>query len=134
MLSVFICFIFLFLLIVLSYTLLGYIIFWGENMEKKKQQEKTQKIKTTKRTEEEKKALTKRLHIIEGQIRGISQMVEKDRYCGDLFIQLVAVEKALKSLGNQILTNHLKNCVISEIKKGNEGIIEEVIMLMKQLQ
>lgn len=103
-------------------------------MEKKKQQEKRQKIKSTKRTEEEKKALMKRLHIIEGQIRGISQMVEKDRYCGDLFIQLVAVEKALKSLGNQILTNHLKNCVISEIKKGNEGIIEEVIMLMKQLQ
>ena len=53
--------------------------------------------KSTHRTEEEKKSLTKRLNIIEGQIRGIKQMIEDDRYCADILIQLSAISKSLES-------------------------------------
>lgn len=90
--------------------------------------------KSTHRTEEEKKKLTKRLNIIEGQIRGINQMIVDDRYCNDVLIQIAAVNSALKSLGNNILENHLKNCVTNDIQNGNTDIIEEVMQLIKKLQ
>ena len=90
--------------------------------------------KSTHRTEQEKKDLTKRLNIIEGQIRGINQMIEDDRYCDDVLIQISAVEKSLKSLGNNILESHLKSCVINDIKVGNLEIIDDVMKLIKKLQ
>ena len=63
--------------------------------------------KSTHRTEEEKKSLTKRLNIIEGQIRGIKQMIEDDRYCADILIQLSAISKSLESVENSILESHI---------------------------
>lgn len=90
--------------------------------------------KSTYRTEEKKKSLTKRLNIIEGQIRGINQMVEDDRYCGDILIQIAAVNKSLQSLGNRILENHLKSCVTHDIKDGKLDIIDDVMKLIKKLQ
>lgn len=92
------------------------------------------KQRETYRTEDTKKDLTKRLNIIEGQIRGIKQMIVDDRYCNDVLIQIAAVNKALESLGNNILENHLKTCVITNIQKGNLDIIEEVMQLIKKLQ
>ena len=86
------------------------------------------------RDEKEKKDLCKRLNIIEGQIRGINQMVVDDRYCNDILIQIVAVENSLKSLGNQILESHLKSCVTQDIKEGKMDILEEVMSLIKKLQ
>ena len=67
--------------------------------------------KSTHRTEEEKKALTKRLNIIEGQIRGIKQMLEDDRYCADILMQLSAINKSIESVENAILESHVENCV-----------------------
>ena len=90
--------------------------------------------KTTHRTEEEKKDLTKRLNIIEGQVRGINQMIENDRYCADVLIQIAAANKALKSLGNQVLENHLKTCVAYDIQMGNLDILDDVMLLIKKLQ
>lgn len=90
--------------------------------------------KSTYRTEEQKKELTKRLNIIEGQIRGINQMIADDRYCDDVLIQIAAVNKSLKSLGNYILEKHLKTCVSHEIQNGNLDILEEVMLLIKKLQ
>lgn len=90
--------------------------------------------KSTNRTEEQKKELTKRLNIIEGQIRGINQMIADDRYCNDVLIQIVAASNALKSLGNNILQSHLKSCVVNDIQNGNLDIIEEVMTLIKKLQ
>ena len=90
--------------------------------------------KKTYREENDKKELTKRLNIIEGQIRGISQMIAEDRYCNDVLIQIAAVSKALKSLGNQILEKHLETCVVDNIKKGNTEITKEVMQLIKKLQ
>ncbi len=90
--------------------------------------------KKTKRTEEEKDRLIKRLNIIEGQIRGISQMISDDRYCDDVLIQISAVNNALKSLGNNILEMHLNSCVVRDIKQGNTEILADVMKLIKKLQ
>ncbi len=90
--------------------------------------------KSTYRTGEQKKELTKRLNIIEGQIRGINQMIADDRYCDDVLIQIAAVDKSLKSLGNYMLENHLKTCVSRDIQNGNLDILEEVMQLIKKLQ
>ena len=90
--------------------------------------------KSTHRTEEEKKSLTKRLNIIEGQIRGIKQMIEDDRYCDDVLTQLSAINKALESLENSILESHIATCVTYEIQSGNLDIIEEVMDLIKRLR
>ena len=94
----------------------------------------TQNRKSTYRTEEEKKKIIKRLNIIEGQIRGINQMITDDRYCDDVLIQVAAAEKALKSIGNYILESHLKSCVARDIQKGDLDILDEVMVLIKKLQ
>lgn len=89
--------------------------------------------RTIHRTEEEKKKLTKRLNIIEGQLKGIRQMLEDDRYCQDIVIQISAVDKSLKSLGNEILKNHLSTCVVADIKENNLEVIDEVVSLFDKL-
>ena len=90
--------------------------------------------KVTYRSDEEKNKLIKRLNIIEGQVRGINQMIKEDRYCNDILIQIAAVTNALKSLGNNILDRHLRTCVVREIKEDNLEIIDEVMDLVKKLQ
>lgn len=90
--------------------------------------------RSTYRLDEQKKELTRRLNIIEGQVRGINQMVADDRYCGDILIQIAAVTNALKSLGNNILETHLKSCVTNDIKEGKMDILDEVMTLIKKLQ
>lgn len=90
--------------------------------------------KITKRPEDDKKKIINRLNIIEGQIRGINQMITDDRYCGDILIQIAAVNNALKSLGNNILENHLNTCVVNDIKNDKLEILDEVMSLVKKLQ
>ncbi len=90
--------------------------------------------KSTHRTDEEKKNLKKRLNIIEGQIRGIKQMVDDDRYCEDILIQLSAVDKAIESIENAVLSSHVKNCVVYEIQSGNLDMVDDVIELFKKLR
>ncbi len=89
--------------------------------------------KTKHRTEEEKKYLKKRLSTIEGQVRGIIGMIDEDRYCDEVFIQISAVSKALKSLANEILKIHLSTCVVEDIKENKLDIIDEVMDLIKKL-
>ena len=90
--------------------------------------------KSTHRTEEEKKDINKRLNIIEGQVRGIKQMIDDDRYCSDVLIQLSAINKAIESLENVILTSHIENCVVYEVQSGNLDIIDEVMELVKRIR
>lgn len=90
--------------------------------------------RSTHRTEEEKKRISKRLNVIEGQVRGINQMIADDRYCDDVLIQIAAVNKSLQALGNSILENHLKTCVARDIQKGNLNIVDDVMQLVKKLQ
>ena len=86
--------------------------------------------KSTHRTDEEKKDLTKRMNIIEGQIRGVKQMIEDDRYCSDVLMQLSAINKAVESLENIILSSHVENCVVYEIQSGNLEIVDEMMELI----
>ncbi len=90
--------------------------------------------KSTYRTDEEKKKLTKRLNIIEGQIRGIKQMIDNDRYCADILIQMSAINKSLESVENSILESHIKSCILNEVKLGNDDSIDEVMELFKRLR
>lgn len=89
--------------------------------------------KSKHRTEEEKKKLIKRLNIIEGQVKGIKQMLEDERYCQDILIQISAIDKSLKSLGNEILKSHLSTCVVNDLKNNNLEIIDEIISLFDKL-
>ncbi len=69
----------------------------------------------------EKDALKKRLHRIEGQVRGIERMVEEDRYCIDILTQIGAVRTALESLGLEILEDHVTHCVHDALASGDAG-------------
>lgn len=68
----------------------------------------------------DKAALTKRLHRIEGQVRGIEKMVEDDRYCIDILTQIAAVNTALESLAFKILDEHVRHCVAGALTSGDE--------------
>lgn len=77
--------------------------------------------------------LVNRLNRIEGQVRGVKQMIEADRYCGDVLIQISAINKSLKSLGNEILKNHLNTCVVNDIKNNKLEVMDEVMDLFSRL-
>ena len=88
--------------------------------------------KYTKRSESEKKKIKNRLNRIEGQVRGVKKMVEEDRYCDDILIQLSAIDKSIKSLANYILENHMYGCVLNNLEKGYYEIIDEVVKLFRR--
>lgn len=90
--------------------------------------------KITKRNEEEKQKLIRRLNIIAGQVNGLQQMVTDDRYCADILMQISSTTNALKSLGNEILKNHMKSCMVEDIPKGNLEVIEEILDLVNKLK
>jgi DNA-binding FrmR family transcriptional regulator len=83
--------------------------------------------------EETKKKYTKRLNIIEGQVKGIKQMIEDNREVSDILIQIAAINKSIKSLGNEMLKNYMTDNAIKEIKKGNEEKIDEMIKLFERV-
>ena len=86
--------------------------------------------KKTKRNEEEKKQLLIRINRIDGQLAGIKKMIEEDKYCNDILIQIVAAEKSLKSLANLMFENHIYRCISDDIK--SEEIIDELTSLFKR--
>ena len=69
----------------------------------------------------DKDALVKRLHRIEGQVRGVEKMVEEDRYCIDILTQIAAVNTALESLALKILDEHVRHCVAGALTSGDEA-------------
>ena len=89
--------------------------------------------KSKHRDNDEKRLLINRMNRIEGQIRGIKQMIENDVYCDDVLIQISAINSSIKSLGRLVLNNHLKSCVKKELLQGNDLIIEEVINSFSKL-
>lgn len=85
------------------------------------------------RPECEYKALVNRLSRIEGQIRGIKNMVESDSYCVDILVQVSAVSAALNSFNKELLENHIKTCVADDIKADRYETIDELILVLKKL-
>ena len=90
-------------------------------------------MKSTHRDNETKKKLNKRLKTIEGQIRGVQNMIEDDKYRNDILIQLLAINKSIKSVSNEIFKNHLSTCVVRDIKNDDPKIIDEVMELIGRL-
>ena len=90
-------------------------------------------VKSKHRTENEKKHLKTRLNTIEGQIRGVSKMVDEDKYCNDILIQLLAINKSIKSISTEILKGHLSTCVVDDIKNDKLEVIDEVMELIGRL-
>jgi len=85
------------------------------------------------RSEDEYKSLINRLNRIEGQIRGIKNMLDNDRYCPDILIQVSAVTSALNSFNKELLAEHIKTCVADDIRNGNNQIIDELLCTLQKL-
>ena len=92
------------------------------------------RYKHTPRSEEAKKKLINRLNRVIGQLGGIKKMVEEDRYCGDILMQVAAVESALQSFGYLVLKEHMETCVVENIQAGNTQIVDEAVELIKKLK
>ena len=88
----------------------------------------------TPRGEEELRQLKNRLNRMVGQLNGIGRMLDENRYCGDILIQISAVEKALQSFGYTVLESHMESCVAEEVRNGNPDILAETVELMKKLK
>ena len=85
------------------------------------------------RSDKEYRDLMNRLKRIEGQVRGIQRMLEKDAYCTDIMVQVAAVNAALNSFNKVLLTNHLHTCVAENIREGNDEVIDELAALLQKL-
>ncbi len=80
-----------------------------------------------------KKDMTTRLNRIEGQIRGIKGMIEKDVYCDDVITQLSATQSALNSVAKILLEGHLKGCVVDRLSEGDEEVLDELLVTIQKL-
>lgn len=89
--------------------------------------------KSKERTEKEYKALINRLNRIEGQIRGIKGMVERNAYCTDILVQVAAANAALNAFNKELLANHIKTCVADDIRNGKDETIDELVAVLQKL-
>lgn len=89
--------------------------------------------KTKERSPKELRDLVNRLSRIEGQVRGIKRMVEKEAYCTDILVQVAAVNAALNSFNRVLLAEHLKTCVTQDIRDGKMETVDELVETMKKL-
>ena len=85
------------------------------------------------RTEKEYKTRVNRLNRIEGQIRGIKGMLEKDAYCPDILVQVAAANAALNAFNKELLANHIRTCVADDIRAGNDETIDELVGVLQKL-
>ena len=89
--------------------------------------------KTTDRTQDERKKLIHRLNRIEGQIRGIRGMLEKDAYCTDILVQSAAVNAAVNAFNKELLASHIRGCVARDIREGKDEVINELVATLQKL-
>lgn len=90
-------------------------------------------LKSKHREEKEIKDLITRLNRIEGQVRGVKNMVEEERYCVDILTQVSAIQAALNAFNKNLLENHIKSCVVEEIKSGNDEVVAELCNTVQKL-
>lgn len=84
-------------------------------------------------TDKTKKELISRLNRIEGQVRGVKTMIEKDIYCDDILNQIASIHAALASTGKLLLDKHIKSCVRERILSGDDEVIDEVLKTIHKL-
>lgn len=85
------------------------------------------------RSKEELKMLSNRLCRIEGQVRGLREMLNKDVYCPDILVQVSAVKAALNSFSRELLSEHVRTCVADGIRQGDDEVLDELVALLQKL-
>ena len=88
--------------------------------------------RTKERSEEEYKRLVNRLSRIEGQIRGIKGMLDKSAYCPDILTQVAAVNAALNAFGRELLSSHIRTCVVEDVRAGKEDTVDELLTTLQK--
>ncbi len=89
--------------------------------------------RTKARGEEEYKSLFNRLSRIEGQVRGVKGMVERDAYCIDIINQVAAITAALNAFSKELLGNHIRTCVVGDLSEGKTETAEELVEVLQKL-
>ena len=89
--------------------------------------------KTKHRSPEEQKSLTNRLSRIEGQVRGLREMLQKDAYCTDILVQSAAVNAAVNAFNRELLASHIRGCVARDIRAGDDAVIDELVTTLQKL-
>lgn len=89
--------------------------------------------RTKQRNENEYKDLMNRLNRIEGQVRGVKNMLDNDAYCPDILVQVSAITAALNSFNKVLLANHIESCVVEDLKSDKEGTVEELVTVLQKL-
>ena len=85
------------------------------------------------RSPEEHKALLNRLNRIEGQVRGVQQMLENDAYCNDILVQSAAISAAMNAFNREILAAHIHSCVVRDIREGHDEVVDELVSTIQKL-
>lgn len=78
-------------------------------------------------------ALIRRLNRIEGQVRGVRGMVEKDAYCTDILTQVSAIQSALNAFSRELLSNHIHTCVVEDIQNGHLEVVDDLLVTIQKL-
>lgn len=89
--------------------------------------------KMTDRTEQQRKKLIHRLNRIEGQIRGIRGMIERDAYCTDILMQSAAVNAAVNAFNKDLIASHIRGCVARDIRAGKDDVVDELVTTLQKL-
>lgn len=89
--------------------------------------------KIKERSEEEYKRLIHRLNRVEGQIRGIRGMVERSAYCPDILAQVAAANAALNAFAKELLSEHIRTCVIRDVREGKDETVDELLATLQKL-
>ncbi|UOF92795.1 metal-sensitive transcriptional regulator [Fodinisporobacter ferrooxydans] len=90
-------------------------------------------VRSSHHSEKLKTNLTSRLNRIEGQIRGVKGMIEKNVYCDDILNQISAIQSALNAVGKLLLESHMKSCVVERIQEGDTEVLDELMKTMSKL-
>lgn len=88
--------------------------------------------KSTPRSMELQADMQRRLNRAIGQLTGVKAMIEDNRYCGDVLTQLAAAESAVRRVSEMVLAEHMRTCVVEEVRAGNDEVIDEVMALMRR--
>ena len=89
--------------------------------------------KTKERSEKEYRDLCNRLSRIEGQVRGVRNMLESNAYCTDILLQVAAINAALHTFNKVLLANHIRTCVADDIRRGDDEAVEELLAVLQKL-
>ncbi|PKM72559.1 MAG: CsoR family transcriptional regulator [Firmicutes bacterium HGW-Firmicutes-16] len=89
--------------------------------------------KTKHRDEDELRSLMNRLSRIEGQVRGVKKMLEDEAYCTDVLTQVTAIQAALNAFNRELLANHIKSCVVDDIRNGSNEVVDDLVATLQKL-